>query len=649
MHLIKRSPENPVLLPNRDNAWEAEATFNGSVVQSGGVYHIVYRAVSKPQDVGNVHMEVSSIGHARSRDGVHFSRHTQLIKPEYEWEKYGCEDPRVTKMGSTYFIFYTALGTFPFSPNGIRVAVAITRDFKTISEKHLVTPFNAKAMTLFPEKIQGRYAALLTVNTDRPPAKICLALFDKKEDLWSAEYWKKWYATLESHVLPLQRTSADHVEAGAAPVRTAEGWLFFHSYIQNYFTSGNKVFGIEAALLDYKNPLRILGRTFKPLIKPEEEYELYGKVPNITFPSGALITNGKLYIYYGAADTTCCLATAPVRKFVHDLFGGQLYAARLHRYAENPIISPIADHPWEASATFNPAAYFDGAKVHLLYRAMSGDNTSVFGYASSRDGFRIDKRLSEPVYVPREDFERKGRPGGNSGCEDARLTKMGETLYLCYTAYNGIDPPRVAMASILEKDFVARRWNWTDPVLISPPGIDDKDACLFCEKIQGKFYFVHRIGNGIWIDSTDDLEKIGVSHWLGGSLVLKPRIGTWDSLKVGLSAPPIKTKKGWLMLYHGVSEDSRKYRAGAVILDLKDPKRVVARTPVPILEPVMPYERDGVVPNVVFPCGAVVIGKKLFVYYGGADRVIGVATAELQKFLKTILSERRQLMAVFHK
>jgi predicted GH43/DUF377 family glycosyl hydrolase len=649
MHLIKRSAENPVLLPNRDNPWEAEAAFNGSVTQSGGVYNMVYRAVSKPQDIGDVHMEVSSIGHARSRDGVHFSRHTQFIRPEYEWEKYGCEDPRVTKIGGTYFIFYTALGVFPFTPNGIRVAVAITRDFKTVSEKHLVTPFNAKAMMLFPEKIKGMYAAILTVNTDRPPAKICLALFDKKEDIWSTEYWKKWYANLESHVLPLQRTSGDHVEAGAAPVKTPEGWLFFYSYIQNYTGSGTRVFGIEAALLDYKNPLKILAHTFKPLIQPEEEYELYGKVPNITFPTGALISKGRLHIYYGAADTTCCLATAPVGKFVHQLFGSQLYAARLKRYAENPIISPMPQNPWEANATFNPAAYFDGKKVHILYRAMSGDNTSVFGYASSRDGFHISERLHEPVYVPREDFEQKGNPGGNSGCEDARISKIGDTLYMCYTAYNGKEPPRVAMSTIPEKDFVAHRWKWTKPVLISPPGMDDKDACLFPEKINGKFYFIHRIGNGIWIDSVDDLEKMGVSHWLGGALIMKPRIDTWDSAKIGLSAPPIKTAKGWLMLYHGVSEDSHKYRGGAAVLDLKDPRRVIARTPVPILEPEMPYERDGVVPNVVFPCGAVVIGKELFVYYGGADRVIGVATIELQKFLKTVLSETRQLMAVFRR
>ena len=89
-----------------------------------------------------------------------------LIVPEYDFEKYGCEDPRVTKLGSKYYIFYTALSNYPFNADGIRVAMAITKDFKKIDKKALVTPFNAKAMALFPAKIGKKIAALVTVNTD---------------------------------------------------------------------------------------------------------------------------------------------------------------------------------------------------------------------------------------------------------------------------------------------------------------------------------------------------------------------------------------------------------------------------------------------------------------------------------------------------
>ncbi len=106
----------------------------------------------------------------------------------------------------------------------------------------------------------------------------------------------------------------------------------------------------------------------------------------------------------------------------------------------------------------------------------------------------------------------------------------------------------------------------------------------------------------------------------------------WDSKKVGIAAPPIKTDRGWLALYHGVSENNT-YRVGAVLCDTKDPPKIIARTDEPLLEPDMPYEKEGQIPNVVFPCGAVLIGDTIFVYYGGADQVVGVATIKLADLL----------------
>src|SRR6185437_14598707 len=125
------------------------------------------------------------------------------------------------------------------------------------------------------------------------------------------------------------------------------------------------------------------------------------------------------------------------------------------------------------------------------------------------DGLHIDERLAEPAYVPREDFEMKKVPNGNSGCEDPRLTRIGDRVYMLYTAFSGGGPPRVALASIALADFLARRWNWTEPVLISPPGMDDKDAALFPRKIKGKYVFLHRLGSDIWIDFVDDLNFDG--------------------------------------------------------------------------------------------------------------------------------------------
>src|SRR5258708_39466265 len=114
MLTIKRSPENPILLPDKDRDWEALAAFNPSVLEYEGKTVMLYRAISAPQKIGDHTLEVSTIGCATSEDGVHFAGRRQIIKPEYEWEKFGCEDPRVTKFEGRYFIFYTALSSYPF-------------------------------------------------------------------------------------------------------------------------------------------------------------------------------------------------------------------------------------------------------------------------------------------------------------------------------------------------------------------------------------------------------------------------------------------------------------------------------------------------------------------------------------------------------
>jgi predicted GH43/DUF377 family glycosyl hydrolase len=151
-------------------------------------------------------MGVSTIGHALSDDGIHFKYRRQFIKPEYDWEQFGCEDPRVTKLGSKFYIFYTALSVCPFCAEGIRVGLAITKDFREIAAKHPITPFNSKAMALFPGRIGGKMVAVLTANTDNPPAKIGLAFFDYEEQMWSPEYWEGWYSFLDDHVLPIPQS-----------------------------------------------------------------------------------------------------------------------------------------------------------------------------------------------------------------------------------------------------------------------------------------------------------------------------------------------------------------------------------------------------------------------------------------------------------
>jgi predicted GH43/DUF377 family glycosyl hydrolase len=243
------------------------------------------------------------------------------------------------------------------------------------------------------------------------------------------------------------------------------------------------------------------------------------------------------------------------------------------------------------------------------------------------------------MYTPREEFEAKLVPGGNSGCEDPRLTRMGDTIYMLYTAFNGRSDPRVALTQISLDDFLTRRWNWSRPVLISPPNLSDKDAAIFPKKIKGKYAILHRLGTSIWLDLANDLKFEG-NKWLGGHIFMSPKDEMPDTDKLGISGPPIETKYGWLLLYHAASRKTQPltYYVSAALLDLNDPSKVLARRKVPILEPEMPYELYGQVNNVVFPCGAAIMGEDLFVYYGGADSVIGIATMKVDDLLISLLT-----------
>lgn len=332
----------------------------------------------------------------------------------------------------------------------------------------------------------------------------------------------------------------------------------------------------------------------------------------------------------------------------------------LQRFDGNPILKPDEKHLWETKAVFNPAAIYEAGKVHLLYRAIGDNDVSVLGYASSQDGLHFRERLDKPAYIPRESFEgvNPARPyisvtpgiyvsggGGTGGCEDPRLTRIGERVYMTYVAYDGHSHPRVALSSINIYDFLNKKWNWQKPVLISPPYIVDKNACILPEKIQGKYVIFHRVFPNILIDFVDDLNFDGKTKWLTGQYQIPTRAlsSAWDSLKVGCGPPPLKTKDGWLLIYQAVgSSDESRYKIGAMLLDLNDPTKVLARTRSPILEPVAAYENDGWKAGVVYPCGAVVIKDRLFVYYGGADMVVCVASAELTHFMNLLSTEHKE-------
>jgi predicted GH43/DUF377 family glycosyl hydrolase len=290
----------------------------------------------------------------------------------------------------------------------------------------------------------------------------------------------------------------------------------------------------------------------------------------------------------------------------------------LHRWARNPIMD-IDDMPFRCNTVFNGTPGRLGDQTVMVVRIEGQQGYSFFALARSWDGLHFDVDET-PCLLP--DMGGPWEKWEAHGIEDPRLTVLEGRRLILYTAA-GPYGHRIALAET--EDFTTYR----RIALISEPG--NKDGVLFPEKINGLYARLDRpIGNGvgsIWVSYSPDL-----IHWGDSRRVMSPRPRYWDSTRIGASAPPIKTDRGWLEIYHGLRMTSAGpvYRAGAVMLDLHDPANVVGRCVAPLLSPREPYERTGDVNNVVFPCGAIVEdGGEMKVYYGAADTSICVATGHV--------------------
>lgn len=306
---------------------------------------------------------------------------------------------------------------------------------------------------------------------------------------------------------------------------------------------------------------------------------------------------------------------------------------------ENPIISPKPENNWEAWQTFNPGVILLENRVHFIYRAIGEDGISRLGYAASDDGFIISERLPCPIYehrLTKPAFNYCSFLSGGSfgGSEDPRVVRLkGEDrLYMTYTACDqGL---RVALTSIKVDDFLSKKWKWNPAVLISPPAEVHKNWVLFPEKINGKYAILHSISPEIAIAYRDNLEFQPGEH-LQSYYDGNGQKGTcWESWVRGAGAPPIKTRKGWLLFYHAIDKsEPGKYKVGAMLLDLDEPAKILFRCQGPVLEPEKDYENSGFKAGVVYVSGAVVKNGELLVYYGASDSCISVARAELEEFL----------------
>ncbi|MHC4361311.1 MAG: glycoside hydrolase family 130 protein [Planctomycetota bacterium] len=266
----------------------------------------------------------------------------------------------------------------------------------------------------------------------------------------------------------------------------------------------------------------------------------------------------------------------------------------------------------------------DFSDPRLIVRPKETYLTSIshLRLARSKDGihFEIEKK---PALTPTNQYEA-------FGIEDPRITLIDHTYYVNYVA---VGPWGVTTCLASTKDFVSLERRG---IIFCP---ENKDVVLFPEQAEGKYYALHRPvsslfeKNDIWIAESRDLICWGNHRRLMG-----PRTGYWDEVKIGASAVPVKIDEGWLEVYHGADRNNR-YCLGAVLLDAKNPWKIIARADKPILEPEADYEIEGFFGNVVFSCGLLYEKDKLKIYYGVADTSIAYAEIALQDVLKTLNSQ----------
>ncbi len=337
------------------------------------------------------------------------------------------------------------------------------------------------------------------------------------------------------------------------------------------------------------------------------------------------------------------------------------------------ILLSKTDLEFENDGVLNPAVILEGNTVHIYYRAVQKGNRSSIGYCRLEGPLKIVERWEKPFMVPEFNYE-------SQGVEDPRIVKIDDTYYMTYTAYDGInargalaisdnlthfekqgiivpDITNAAFVAIIEKAgkinasyYRNRHFYYNESDTEMKMLLWDKNVVFFPRRIKGNLVFLHRIRPGIQLVSVKSLTALTKEFWndyflnFQEHIVIDP-LYDHESSYIGSGCPPIETKHGWLLIYHGVqdTDKGRVYSAcAAVLLDLDDPRKEIARLPYVLFTPEFNCELKGEVNNVVFPTGTALFGDTLYIYYGAADSVIACASVSLVALVSELLTNTKK-------
>ena len=326
-----------IILEKTELEFENKAVSNPACIQIDDITHMFYRAVN--------HNDISSIGYCQFVDNKVVKRSERpILFPEYDYEKNGIEDPRITLLEGIYYLFYTA-----FDGRNAHIAYATSNDLVNFTKKGLISPnitydeareifhqpdlkeeyfiknlYLEKQITnvdllwekdasLFPKKINNQF---ILIHRIRPNVQI---IYFRNFDDLTDDYWRIYLKDLKKHVVlePKFWFENQYIGGGCPPIETDSGWLLIYHGVEKH--EGGITYHTGAALLDKDDPLKVIGRLENPLFSPEEKWEKTGNVDNIVFPTGAVVRNGRLYIYYGAADKLIAAKSVDLTELMAEL------------------------------------------------------------------------------------------------------------------------------------------------------------------------------------------------------------------------------------------------------------------------------------------------------------------------------------------
>ncbi len=331
------------------------------------------------------------------------------------------------------------------------------------------------------------------------------------------------------------------------------------------------------------------------------------------------------------------------------------------------ILLSKTSHPFESRGILNPAVIKEDGKIHIFYRAVADDYKSSIGYCILSTSHEIEYRSDKPLIVPEYEYE-------SEGVEDPRIVKIEDTFYMSYTAYNGVNAlgalatskdlknwekhgivvPQITYHEFFEyiknnrkvdEDYIKNmEYQVLGKITNRNSLIWDKNLLLFPRKINNLFYFLHRIKPDIQIViNVYSLDNLTHQFWhkyfreFEKHILLTPKYAH-ESSYIGSGCPPIETKYGWILIYHGVEKMQKGlvYSVCAALLDLENPENEIARLPYPLFSPELDWEINGEVSYVCFPTGAIVDGDNLEIYYGAADERIARASVSLSSLIREL-------------